>query len=30
MVDETRETSDEHSHTLELAVRLKGGDDGDA
>ncbi|HET9740122.1 MAG TPA: SpoIIE family protein phosphatase [Solirubrobacteraceae bacterium] len=30
MVDETRETSDERSHTLELAVRLKGGDDGDA
>ena len=29
MVDETRETSDERSHTLELAVRLKGGDDGD-
>jgi anti-sigma regulatory factor (Ser/Thr protein kinase) len=30
MVDETRETSDERSHTLELAVRLQGGDDGDA
>ena len=30
MVDETRETSDERSHTLELSVRLKGGDDGDA
>ena len=30
MVDETRETSDERSHTLELAVRLEGGDDGDA
>ena len=29
MVDEMRETSDEGRHTLELAVRLKGGDDGD-
>ncbi|HEX5780560.1 MAG TPA: ATP-binding protein, partial [Solirubrobacteraceae bacterium] len=29
MVDELRETSDEGRHTLELAVRLEGGDDGD-
>jgi anti-sigma regulatory factor (Ser/Thr protein kinase) len=29
MVDEMRETSDGGRHTLELAVRLQGGDDGD-
>jgi anti-sigma regulatory factor (Ser/Thr protein kinase) len=29
MVDEMRETSDGGKHTLELAVRLSGGDDGD-
>ena len=29
MVDETRETSDGEHHTLELAVRLEGGNDGD-
>ena len=29
MVDETRETSDGEHHTLELALRLEGGDDGD-
>jgi hypothetical protein len=29
MVDETRETSAEGRHTLELALRLEGGDDGD-
>jgi serine phosphatase RsbU (regulator of sigma subunit)/anti-sigma regulatory factor (Ser/Thr protein kinase) len=29
MVDELRETSDEGRHTLELALRLEGGDDGD-
>jgi serine phosphatase RsbU (regulator of sigma subunit)/anti-sigma regulatory factor (Ser/Thr protein kinase) len=28
MVDETRETSAEGRHTLELALRLEGGDDG--
>jgi anti-sigma regulatory factor (Ser/Thr protein kinase) len=30
MVDETRETSDGGRHTLELGLRLEGGDDGDA
>jgi anti-sigma regulatory factor (Ser/Thr protein kinase) len=30
MVDETRETSDESHHTVELALRLEGGDDDDA
>ncbi len=30
MVDETRVTSSEGEHTLELAVRLEGGDDGDS
>jgi anti-sigma regulatory factor (Ser/Thr protein kinase) len=29
MVDETRETSDGEHHTLELALRLEGGNDGD-
>ena len=29
MVDETRETSDGEHHTLELVLRLEGGDDGD-
>jgi serine phosphatase RsbU (regulator of sigma subunit)/anti-sigma regulatory factor (Ser/Thr protein kinase) len=29
MVDETRETSDGEHHTLELALRLEGEDDGD-
>jgi serine phosphatase RsbU (regulator of sigma subunit)/anti-sigma regulatory factor (Ser/Thr protein kinase) len=29
MVDETRETSDGEHHTLELGLRLEGGDDGD-
>jgi anti-sigma regulatory factor (Ser/Thr protein kinase) len=29
MVDELRETSDGEHHTVELAVRLEGGDDGD-
>ena len=29
MVDETRESSDGEHHTLELALRLEGGDDGD-
>ncbi|MDP9293419.1 MAG: SpoIIE family protein phosphatase [Actinomycetota bacterium] len=29
MVDEARETSEEGRHTLELALRLEGGDDGD-
>jgi serine phosphatase RsbU (regulator of sigma subunit)/anti-sigma regulatory factor (Ser/Thr protein kinase) len=29
MVDEMRETSDGAHHTVELAVRLRGGDDGD-
>ncbi len=29
MVDETRETSDGEHHTLELGVRLEGGEDGD-
>jgi serine phosphatase RsbU (regulator of sigma subunit)/anti-sigma regulatory factor (Ser/Thr protein kinase) len=30
MVDETRVTSGEGTHTLELGMRLEGGDDGDA
>jgi serine phosphatase RsbU (regulator of sigma subunit)/anti-sigma regulatory factor (Ser/Thr protein kinase) len=30
MVDEMRETSDDGRHTLELALRLEGGSDGDA
>jgi serine phosphatase RsbU (regulator of sigma subunit)/anti-sigma regulatory factor (Ser/Thr protein kinase) len=30
MVDEARVTSDEGGHTLELALRLEGGGDGDA
>ena len=29
MVDETRESSDGEHHTLELALRLEGGNDGD-
>jgi anti-sigma regulatory factor (Ser/Thr protein kinase) len=29
MVDEMRESSDGRRHTLELAMRLEGGDDGD-
>ena len=29
MVDETRVTSDEGNHTVELVLRLEGGDDGD-
>jgi serine phosphatase RsbU (regulator of sigma subunit)/anti-sigma regulatory factor (Ser/Thr protein kinase) len=29
MVDETRETSDGEHHTLELGLRLEGGNDGD-
>ena len=29
MVDETRESSDGEQHTLELALRLEGGNDGD-
>ena len=30
MVDETRETSDEGGHTLELVLRLEGDGNGDA